>query len=91
MMPSDKNNESIMHVYDNVDDDDDVKSSSSSSSSSIIISSSNSISSTIICLSLDLALCSDSALRVYAAIQDSNIIICCCIRADNRVHRPYGE
>lgn len=28
---------------------------------------------TIICLSLDRALCSDSALKVYAAIQDSNI------------------
>lgn len=67
-----------MHVYD----DDDVSSSGISSSIS---------SSTIICLSLDLALCSDSALRVYAAIQDSNIMICCCIRADNRVHRPYGE
>ena len=73
-MPIDENNQSLMHLYD---DDDDSRSGSSS------------FCSTIICLSLDLALCSDSALRVYAAIQDSNIIICCCIRADKRVHRPY--
>ena len=42
----------------------------------------------IICLSDDLALCRDRAESVYAAIVDSNIIICCCIRADSSVQRP---
>jgi hypothetical protein len=42
----------------------------------------------IICLSDDLALCSDSAESVYAAIVDSSIMICCCIRAERSVQRP---
>lgn len=42
----------------------------------------------IIWRSLDRALCSDKAESVYAAMIDSSIMICCCMRADSSVQRP---
>lgn len=43
----------------------------------------------IIWRSLERALCKDRADKVYAAMMDSSIMICCCISADKSVQRPW--